>query len=102
MAQNKLPRRAIEPSLQSAAMSARTALAAVVVALVTTSCGFKQEPLGALSPFPQTAVDGAGRAVALRTTPARIASLDPGMTGWAYALGLGPRLVAASGAERYP
>jgi len=72
------------------------------VLAVAAGCGFKSEPTGAVAPLPVRVQDGAGRTVTVDTRPARIVSLDPGLTAWLYALGAGPRVVARSGAETYP
>lgn len=81
-------------------MSPRSTLAALVVlALLTTACGIKSEPTGALPPFPQTTSDGFNREVEVNTAPKRIVTLDPGLSQTVVALGLGPRLAGRSGQE---
>jgi cobalamin transport system substrate-binding protein len=70
--------------------------------LVAAGCGFKPEPIGKLPTFPQSVVDGIGRRVTLQAEPRRIASLDPGLTEAAFAVGAGDSVVAASGREQYP
>jgi ABC-type Fe3+-hydroxamate transport system substrate-binding protein len=70
--------------------------------LVAAGCGFKPEPIGKLPTFPQSVVDGIGRRVTLQAEPHRIASLDPGLTEAAFAVGAGDSVVAASGREQYP
>jgi ABC-type Fe3+-hydroxamate transport system substrate-binding protein len=77
-------------------------LVVLIPLLAATGCGFKHEPIGKLASFPERVVDGAGRRVALRSEPHRIASLDPGLTEAAFAVGAGASVVAASGREQYP
>jgi iron complex transport system substrate-binding protein len=81
-------------------MSPRSTLAALVVlALLTSACGIKSEPTGALPPFPQTTSDGFNREVEVNTAPRHIVTLDPGLSQTVAALGLGSRLVGRSGQE---
>ncbi len=77
-------------------------LVVLIPLMVAAGCGFKQEPIGRLASYPQRVVDGSGRRVTLRAEPHRIASLDPGLTEAAYAVGAGASVVAASGREQYP
>jgi iron complex transport system substrate-binding protein len=77
-------------------------LVVLIPLLVATGCGFKPEPIGKLASFPQSVVDGAGRRVTLSAEPRRVASLDPGLTEAAFAVGAGPSVVAGSGREQYP
>jgi len=77
-------------------------LVVLIPLLVAAGCGFKPEPIGRLPSFPQSVVDGIGRRVTLAAEPRRIASLDPGLTEAAFAVGAGPSVVAASGREQYP
>jgi iron complex transport system substrate-binding protein len=77
-------------------------LVVLIPLLVATGCGFKPEPIGQLPSYPQSVVDGIGRRVTLQAEPHRIASLDPGLTEAAFAVGAGSSVVAASGREQYP
>jgi iron complex transport system substrate-binding protein len=74
----------------------------LALALVSTSCGFKHEPLGNLPAFPQTVRDGLNREIHIDTAPKRIVSLDPGMTSALYSIGAGDLAVGGSGQETYP
>jgi iron complex transport system substrate-binding protein len=65
-------------------------------------CGLKPEPTGAVQAYPVIVTDGSGRTVTLLAPPARIVSLDPGLTEWLFAIGAGGRVVGRSGGERYP
>ncbi|MGZ4480950.1 MAG: ABC transporter substrate-binding protein [Gaiellales bacterium] len=76
--------------------------ALAVLACLLPACGFKPEPIGSLPSFPQTAVDGLNRQVAVASAPRRIVSLDPGMTEDLFTLGLGSSVVGRSGGETYP
>jgi ABC-type Fe3+-hydroxamate transport system substrate-binding protein len=68
----------------------RALLAAIVLmALVLAGCGIKDEPTGAVDPFPTSAIDAAGEAVAVTAEPVRIVSADPGATAILRDLGLG-------------
>lgn len=49
-----------------------------------------------------TVIDGAKRSVTIPSTPSRILSLAPSTTEIAYALGLGPKLVAVDKFSDYP
>ncbi len=69
---------------------------------MSTSCGFKHEPLGNLPAFPQTVRDALNREVHIDTAPKRIVSLDPGMTSALYSIGAGDLAVGGSGQESYP
>lgn len=80
----------------------RTAVPLLLLAVASTGCGFKPEPIGTLPSFPQTVQDGAGRSVSVTAQPLRIASLDPGLTESAFAVGAGAQVVAVSGREAYP
>ena len=80
----------------------RLAVPLAALALAASACGMKPEPVGVLPSFPRSAQDGAGRTVTVTNQPARIVSLDPGLTETAFALGAGANVVAASGAETYP
>jgi iron complex transport system substrate-binding protein len=77
-------------------------LVVLIPLLVATGCGFKPEPIGKLPSYPQSVVDGIGRRVTLAAEPHRIASLDPGLTEAAFAVGAGQAVVAGSGREQYP
>jgi iron complex transport system substrate-binding protein len=56
----------------------RPAAIALLVAVVTAGCGYKQEPTGALKPtFPVTVHDAAGRSIVVPKAPQRIVVLDP-------------------------
>jgi cobalamin transport system substrate-binding protein len=77
-------------------------LAVLIPVLVAAGCGFKPEPIGKLPSFPQRVVDGLGHRVTVRSQPHRIASLDPGLTESAYAVGAGATVVGATGREQYP
>jgi len=74
----------------------------LALALVSTSCGFKHEPLGDLPAFPQTVRDALNREIHIDTAPKRIVSLDPGMTSALYSIGAGDLAVGGSGQETYP
>ena len=74
----------------------------LALALLSSSCGFKHEPLGNLPAFPQTVRDGLNREIHIDTAPNRIVSLDPGMTSALYSIGAGNLAVGGSGQETYP
>jgi iron complex transport system substrate-binding protein len=80
----------------------RLAVPLAVLAAVSSACGFKSEPVGALPSFPRTAQDGQGRGVTVASQPRRIVSLDPGLTESAFAVGAGADVVAGTGSEGYP
>lgn len=73
-----------------------------LLALLCSSCGFKQEPTGVLAAYPQTVRDAINHQVRVDSAPHKIVSLDPGMTEAMYALGAQKLLVGRSGAETYP
>jgi iron complex transport system substrate-binding protein len=83
-------------------MPARATLPLLLLALLTSSCGFKHEPLGALPAFPQTVRDALNRQIVIDKAPKRIVSLDPGMTAALFAIGAGNVAVGGSGTETYP
>ena len=74
---------------------------ALVLAIFAGACGFKSEPTGASPTYPVTVVDG-GRDVSVPARPARIVSLDPGLTESLAAVGAEGLVVGRSGGERYP
>jgi iron complex transport system substrate-binding protein len=74
----------------------------LALALLSSSCGFKHEPLGDLPAYPQTVRDGLNREIRIDTAPKRIVSLDPGMTSALYSIGAGKLAVGGSGQESYP
>ena len=74
----------------------------LALALLSSSCGFKHEPLGDLPAYPQTVRDGLNREIHIDTAPKRIVSLDPGMTSALYSIGAGKLAVGGSGQESYP
>jgi iron complex transport system substrate-binding protein len=80
----------------------RLAVPLAALALAAPACGMKPEPVGVLPSFPRAAQDSQGRTVTMQAQPARIVSLDPGLTETAFAVGAGDAIVAASGAESYP
>ncbi|MDX6534978.1 MAG: cobalamin transport system substrate-binding protein [Gaiellales bacterium] len=77
-------------------------VALIALAAVLAGCGFKEEPIGPLPLFPQTARDSLGREVRIDVAPQRIVSLDPGMTATVFALGAGKLVEGRSGRETYP
>ncbi|TMB86242.1 MAG: ABC transporter substrate-binding protein [Chloroflexi bacterium] len=99
---NQLRRRTIE-QYNRPAMPPRLSLPLLLaLALLSSSCGFKHEPLGDLPAFPQTVRDGLNREIHIDTAPKRIVSLDPGMTSALYSIGAGNLAVGGSGQESYP
>ena len=78
------------------------AAALLVLAVMSTSCGFKSEPIGSLPQFPQSASDALDRKVIVQEAPRRIVSLDPGMTEAAFDIGVGRLLVGGTGTETFP
>jgi|tagenome__1003787_1003787.scaffolds.fasta_scaffold20987917_6 iron complex transport system substrate-binding protein len=78
------------------------AAALLVLVMVSASCGFKSEPIGSLPQFPQSATDALARDVVIGRAPARIVSLDPGMTEAVYEIGAGRLLVGGTGSETFP
>lgn len=76
----------------------RPALLVVIAALaaVLAGCGVKDEPTGAVDPFPTRAVDAAGQTVSVAAAPTRIVSADPGASAILRDLGLGDVLVTAT------
>ena len=80
----------------------RLAMPLAALALAAPACGLKSEPVGALPSFPRKGQDGQGRSVTVEVQPARIVSLDPGLTETAFAVGAGANVVGASGSESYP
>jgi iron complex transport system substrate-binding protein len=99
---NQLRRRTIE-QYNRPAMPPRLSLPLLLaLALLSSSCGFKHEPLGNLPAYPQTVRDGLNREIHIDTAPKRIVSLDPGMTSALYSIGAGDLAVGGSGQESYP
>jgi len=99
---NQLRRRTIE-QYNRPAMPPRLSMPLLLaLALLSSSCGFKHEPLGDLPAFPQTVRDGLNREIHIDTAPKRIVSLDPGMTSALYSIGAGTLAVGGSGQESYP
>jgi iron complex transport system substrate-binding protein len=78
------------------------AAALLVLAVMSTSCGFKSEPIGSLPQFPQSASDALDRKVIVQEAPRRIVSLDPGMSEAAFDIGVGRLLVGGTGTETFP
>ena len=65
-----------------------------MAALLTTACGERSEPLGAIAQTYPVSVHGAGdRPTVLKQRAERIVALDPGPTETLLAIGVGPRLV---------
>jgi iron complex transport system substrate-binding protein len=99
---NQLRRRTLE-QYNRPAMPPRLSMPLLLaLALLSSSCGFKHEPLGDLPAYPQTVRDGLNREIRIDTAPKRIVSLDPGMTAALYSIGAGKLAVGGSGQESYP
>jgi iron complex transport system substrate-binding protein len=74
----------------------------LVLTLMSTSCGFKSEPIGSIPQFPQSATDALNRKVVVEAAPQGIVSLDPGMTEAAFEIGVGRLIVGGTGNETFP
>jgi iron complex transport system substrate-binding protein len=99
---NQLRRRTLEQYNRPAMLPRLSMPLLLALALLSSSCGFKHEPLGDLPAYPQTVRDGLNREVRIDTAPKRIVSLDPGMTAALYSIGAGDLAVGGSGQESYP
>jgi iron complex transport system substrate-binding protein len=82
-------------------MSPRAA-SLVVLALLCAGCGFKDEPIGSLPEFPQTATDALGRRVVVEDAPRSVVSLDPGATASLFEIGAARLLKGGTGTETEP